>query len=311
MGDIFAGAIERDIGAPAWAKMSAIGQAEQLRGRRSRHRRDFAQSVFACQRRQRRHRQRLRRQTGRPFRPHILVHQQSEDLGVGRERRAIRVIGGEEHARRVIDEEEQLQTGGELHRVMKASGAIFVRHDAEAVRIAVSDGVFLRPRLTPGGELSQHVGRNRHRLSEHHLPDVDGHILGCVDRFGELGRGGGKALRAFLAVAVELKMRQMQRQVLRSGDRCQRSFEVSGKSKIVAVDMQGMWHAGLVDRLLQRLDDRATRHTVIRNHIVKRKAADVVLERRDPAGVDDLDPKRPRRLHRPGDMIAERACAFA
>ncbi len=72
-----------------------------------------------------------------------------------------------------------------------------------------------------------------------------------------------------------------------------------------------MRHAGFVHRLLKRLDDRATRHAIIRNHIVERKAADIVLERRDAAGVDDLDPQRARRLHCPGDMIAQRACAFA
>ena len=75
--------------------------------------------------------------------------------------------------------------------------------------------------------------------------------------------------------------------------------------------MQRMRHAGLVHRLLQRLDDRAARHAVVGNHVVKRKAADVVLERRDAAGVDDLDPERSRRLQCPGDVIAERACAFA
>ena len=47
------------------------------------------------------------------------------------------------------------------------------------------------------------------------------------------------------------------------------------------------------------------------NHVVKGKAAHVVLERRDAAGVDDLDPERPRRLQCPGDVIADRACAVA
>ena len=72
-----------------------------------------------------------------------------------------------------------------------------------------------------------------------------------------------------------------------------------------------MRHAGVVHRLLQRLDNRAARYAVVRNHVVKRKAADVVFECRDPAGVDDLDPKRSRRLQCPSDMIAERACALA
>ena len=31
-------------------------------------------------------------------------------------------------------------------------------------------------RLTARIELAQHVGRNRHRLAEHHLADVDGDV---------------------------------------------------------------------------------------------------------------------------------------
>ena len=75
--------------------------------------------------------------------------------------------------------------------------------------------------------------------------------------------------------------------------------------------MQRMRHAGLVDCLLKRLDDRAARHAVIGHHIVKRKGADVVLERRDAAGVDDFDPERARRLQSPGDVIADRTRAFS
>src|ERR1700722_15969150 len=72
-----------------------------------------------------------------------------------------------------------------------------------------------------------------------------------------------------------------------------------------------MRYTGLVDRLLQRLHDRATRDAVVRDHVVERKAAYVVFERRDAPGIDDFDPKRARRLHCPGDVIAKRAWAFA
>ena len=195
--------------------MTAIGKAQQFGRGGAGHRRDLAQCVFARQRRERRHRDRLFRQARQPLIPQILVHQQGEYLGVGSERRAVRVIRGEEHAPGVVDKQEQFQPDGELDRVMKAACAVFVRHDAATVRIAVDDDVFLRPRLTPRGELPQHVGRNRHRLPEHHLPHVNSDALGGIDRFGEPRRGGRKALRALLAVAVELEMRQMQRQVVR------------------------------------------------------------------------------------------------
>ncbi len=72
-----------------------------------------------------------------------------------------------------------------------------------------------------------------------------------------------------------------------------------------------MRDTGLVDRLLQRLDDRTTGHAVIGNHVVKREAADVVLERRHAAGVDDLDPQRTGGLQCPGDVIANRVLTFA
>ena len=199
------------------------------------------------------------------------------------------MVGGEEDPPGVVDQEEELQAGRELHRVVKTAGAIFVRHDAEAVRIPVEDRVFLRPRRSARGELPQYVGGDRHRLPEHHLADIDGDGLRGVDGFGELRGGGGEALRTLLAVAVELKMRQMQRQAFRRGDRRERGFEVPGQPEIVAVNMQRMRHADLMHRLLQRLDDRAAGHAVIGHDVVERKGADIVLERRDAAGVDDFD----------------------
>ena len=92
-----------------------------------------------------------------------------------------------------------------------------------------------------------------------------------VDRLGELRRGGGEAVLALLAVAVELQMGQMQRQVLGGGDGRERRLDIAGKAKIVAVDMQRMRHAGRVHRPLQRLDDRARLSAVFGHHVVERE----------------------------------------
>ena len=108
-----------------------------------------------------------------------------------------------------------------------------------------------------GGELPQHVGRDGDGLAEHRLSDVDRDVFRRVDRLGKLRRAGRDSLLALRAVAVELKMREMQGQVLGRGDRLERRLEVPRHSEIVAVDMQRVRHAELVHRLLQRFDDLA------------------------------------------------------
>ena len=100
-----------------------------------------------------------------------------------------------------------------------------------------------------------------HGLPEHHLTDVDGDVLGGVDRLGELRRGRGEAALALLAIAVELQMREMQRQVLGRRDGRQRRLEIAGQAEVVAMDMQRMRHAEIVHRPLQRPDDLPARVT--------------------------------------------------
>ena len=80
--------------------------------------------------------------------------------------------------------------------------------------------------------------------------------FGGVHRLGEARRGGGEAALALLAVAVELQMREMQRQAVGRLDRGERGVGVAGQAEIVAVDVQRMRHAERVHRMLQRQHDR-------------------------------------------------------
>ena len=162
-----------------------------------------------------------------------------------------------------------------------------------------------------GVELAQHVGRDRHGLPEHDLADVDGHVLGRVHRLREPRRGRREAAFALLAVAVELQMGEMQRQALRRRDGRERGLDVAGDAEIVAMDVQRMRHAELVDGALQRLDDGARGDAVERHDVVERECTHVGLEGDGAAGIDHLDAERARRCQRPGHVVANGGRALA
>ncbi len=160
---------------------------------------------------QRRHRHRLLRQCLDPLRAQVALHQQRQQVGIGGERRTVRMVGGEEHAPGIIDQQEQLQARCPLHRVGEAAAAIAERHDAAAIAVTVHDRGLARMPAVARVELAQHVARDRHRLAEHHLPDIRGDVRGRIHRLGQPGRRRREAARAVCAVSVELQMRQMQR----------------------------------------------------------------------------------------------------
>src|SRR6516162_7855465 len=117
-------------------------------------------------------------------------------------------------------------------------------------------------------ELSQNVGRDRYRLAEHDLADVDSHVGLAVHGFRKLWCGRGEFAFAFFTVAVELQVREMKRQFLRGGNCRQRGLEISGKPKIVAVNMQWMRHAESIQRALQGFHNSSRRHPIGWNDIV-------------------------------------------
>ena len=99
------------------------------------------------------------------------------------------------------------------------------------------------------------------------------------------------------AVAVELDMRQMQRQALGGADRRQRRLDVAGDAEVAAVHVQRMRHAELQQAARQRQDDVARRDAVVDVLLVEIELALVELEGADAAGVHDLHRDRLRGVH--------------
>jgi hypothetical protein len=94
-------------------------------------------------------------------------------------------------------------------------------------------------------------------LSEHDLTDVDGHGAGRVYGLRETRTAGGKAARAFLAIAIKLQMREMQRKAFRSSNSGQRGLDIASHAQIVAMNVQPMGQLQFVHRPLKRFHNGA------------------------------------------------------
>ena len=75
-------------------------------------------------------------------------------------------------------------------------------------------------------ELAHRVARRGAGLTEHHLADVARDVLVGVDRFGDRCGGRRKLQVAFGAVAVELDVRQVDRQAFRASDGRERRLDI-------------------------------------------------------------------------------------
>ena len=170
---------------------------------------------------------------------------------------------------------------------------------------------FLGLRRRDGVELPQHVGGDRHRLPEHDLTDIDGDIRRGVDRRGEGGGGGRKAMPAFIAIGIELQMREMQRLAAGRLDRCDRGRDIAWNAEIVAVQMHRMRDFEIADRLLQGLDDLARGETVEGHDVVETKRPHIVFERGRAAGIDAFEAKPVARRKGGADIIGDGRRSFA
>src|SRR5262249_55507470 len=153
-------------------------------------------------------------------------------LWIDGERRAVRMVGCEEHSPGVVDQQEQLHADGPLYGVIEIGRAVVVRHNAGAVGVAVEYHPLPRAGLITRLELPQNVERHRHGLAEHDLTYVDGHALGCVHGLGEARCRRREAASALLAVAIELQMGEMKRQSLGSCDGCKRTVRTARDPEI-------------------------------------------------------------------------------
>ena len=100
-------------------------------------------------------------------------------MRVEEEGRAVGMIGGEEDAPRVVEQEERLEPDHPLHGVDETLVAIAHRHDAAAgIAFDIHDHRLLRVRVLGDGVLAHAVARRGASLAEQDLADVDRDI--CV-----------------------------------------------------------------------------------------------------------------------------------
>ena len=303
--------IDRDIGQGTRPKMSAIRHAEQLCRSDAGHGGDLGKRIFARHAGQMRHIHRRFGQIRHPLRPEIAAHQQCEKRGIGGERRAIGMVGGEKHLAGVCYPQKQFEPAGPLHGIMEVLAGIGERHHAAAIAVAVKNHRLFRFCRAHAVILPHHIRRDGDGGLEHHLADIDGDIGVGIDRLRQLRGGRGKALGTLFAIGVKLQVRQMHRQAARRCNGRQRSLDIAGNAKVVGMDVEGMRHADIDGRLLKRLDNGARGDAIMRHHIVQIKAAQIILERRCRSGIDDLDAKAARRGQNCRDIIADGGAAFA
>ncbi len=72
----------------------------------------------------------------------VAAHDQRENFRIGREGRAIGMIGGEEYLPRIVDQHEQFKAAGPLHGIDEIVLPIEVGNDAAAIAVAVVDHGF-------------------------------------------------------------------------------------------------------------------------------------------------------------------------
>ncbi len=206
------------------AEMPEILKPQALGRPGAREDRDFVERVFAGERfQQARLRLRVRADLRQRLVAEALVHEQPDEMRIEEERRAVRMVGGEEDAPGILEQEEGLEPDHPLHRVDEALVAIAHRHHAAAgVALDVHDHRLLRMRALGDGILAHRVAGCRAGLAEQHLAHVDRDVRRLVDELDEARRAGGEMPIPFGAVAQELRMRHVQAQAFRGAHRGER-----------------------------------------------------------------------------------------
>src|SRR5690349_241074 len=114
-------------------------------------------------------------------------------MRIEKEWRAVRMVGGEEDAPGVLEQQEGLEPDHPLHRVHEALVAIAYRHHAAAgIAFDIHDHRLLRMRTLGYGILAHRVAGCRASLSEQHLAHVDRDVGRLVDELDEARRARGE-----------------------------------------------------------------------------------------------------------------------
>jgi len=299
-------AIDRHIADRVVGEGPLVAQAEQSRGGRTGHDRDFVQRVFTVDAAQIAGRGGLRFDFGQGGLAEGTVAEQADQVRIGGERAAVGMIGRQEDSRRVVDHQEQLQADRPLQRVDELPIAIAER-DRPAPRFAfdIDQGRLPWPGEAEVGVLVHRIAADGDRLTEHHLADIDRDVGMLTQRGDQFGRGGGEGLAIPAAVTVELGVGEVDREAIGGADRGQRAGDVARYPEVAAVDMQRMGQADRMHRFGQTANDLARGHAVARMGRVDVELAGIEFEGIDATRVDDFDADRLRGGDHEGDIVVD------
>ncbi|OIQ69761.1 hypothetical protein GALL_486360 [mine drainage metagenome] len=299
-------AVDHDVGGGPGGKMAAVMQAERARRRGTGHDGDLFQGVFTLQAAQLAVRSDVRVHRIEHAVSEVAIHQQPDQVGIAGEGCAVGMVGGEEDAPRIAHPQEQLKADGPLQCVDEVPVAVAERHHTAA---GVTFDVHAHPAFRVGmamvAVLRHGVARCGDRLAEHDLADIDGDVGVGIHRVGDAFGLGRKMPFAFGAVAVELDMGDVHRQPFRRLHRGQGGVGISRHAEVAGVDVEGVGHAQVVQRLRQGVQDLTRADAVMRIQLVDVEVADVEFECRNSARIDHFERHRLGVIQGPAHVVGQ------
>ena len=218
------------------------------------------------------------------------VHQQPQDLRIPPEAAAVRMVGGQVHAPRIVDEQQQLEPDRPLHGVHELVIAVDVRHDAAAGLVLDVEVAPLAPGQLVQQMLPRTIGGDRHRVAEQDGADVAGQVLVLEEFRGDGGRLGLHGAPVVPAVGMKLQVREVRAMALQHPHRFDRRGDVARHAEVVLMQVHRMRQSELIDDLRELRDDLRRRDALVAfDRLVKLVRVFSPLPRRDAAGIDRLD----------------------
>ena len=298
--------VNGNVGSGARAEMAAVVQTQNTGRAGTGHDGDLIQAVLAVDGRQRTQGGRIDVDRAQHVVAEALVHQQPDQVRITGERRAIRVIRGQENPPGIFHQQEDFQSYTPLQGIDEILILVLERHHAAAgVTLDIHAHPFVGMCMGVIGILHHRIAGGRHRLAEQNLAHIRRDVGIAVDGLGNLRRARGKLAITLRPITVELDMGEMHRQSFDAGNGIQRRVEVARHAEVAAMHMQRMRHAQFVHGSGQTLKNATGRDAVVAMLFVQIQLALVELEGADAAGVDHLDADALRGLNRPGHVVVD------
>ena len=169
----------------------------------------------------------------------IVIHQQSNQVGIARKGTSIGMVGGQKNPRWILDSQEQFQADRPLESMDKLAFFVSKREQATAcLAFEVLKNHLARTRELSICELMHGVSRKGDRLTEKDLTDIDGDMVGPIHPIGEFRCFGTESMGTIASVAVVLGMGQVDPSSLDCIEGREGRGDVSGCAQVAAVDVQ-------------------------------------------------------------------------